>query len=110
MHTMGPGPTFHLKSILFLNILDLRTDHFKVCSYLQELNEHQIRRVGGALGVVYDVLEKMNVYPDDMVAAWLRREDYVLSMSGEPTWKSLVQALRKVGQGGVAKKIEVEHL
>ena len=96
--------------MMFLNTSDLRMNHFEVCNYLQELDKHQICRVGGALGVVYDILEKMNVYPRDMVAAWLRREDYVLRVSGEPTWRSLVQALRKVGQGGVAKKIEMENL
>ena len=70
------------------------------------MNEHQIRRVGGALGLAYDVLEKMRSYPDDMVAAWLRKEDYVIRMSGEPTWRTLVDALRKVGQEGTARDIE----
>ena len=48
----------------------------------------------------------MKSLPEDMVAAWLRREDYVLKVSGEPTWRSLVQALTTVGQGGIAKDIE----
>jgi hypothetical protein len=48
----------------------------------------------------------MKSLPEDMVAAWLRREDYVLNVSGEPTWRSLVQALKMVGQGGIAKDIE----
>ena len=51
-------------------------------------------------------LQKMKNFPEDMVAAWLRREDYVLKMSGEPTWRSLVQALKTVGQEGTAKDIE----
>ena len=62
--------------------------------------------MGGALGLAYDVLEKMRSYPDDMVAAWLRKEDYVIRMSGEPTWRTLVDALRKVGQEGTARDIE----
>jgi hypothetical protein len=62
--------------------------------------------VGGALGLAYVNLQKMKVLPADMVAAWLRREDYVLNVSGEPTWRSLVQALKTVGQGGIAKDIE----
>ena len=45
----------------------------------------------------YSKLRKMTEYPDDMVAAWLRREDFVRSMSGEPTWRTLVEALRKEG-------------
>jgi hypothetical protein len=48
----------------------------------------------------------MTKYPDDMVAAWLRSEDNVMSMSGEPTWRTLVEALRKVRQEGIAKNIE----
>ena len=69
------------------------------------MDERQIRRVGGALGLTYDVLEKMKALPDDMVAAWLRREDFVVNMSGEPTWRTLVEALRKVGQEGTARDI-----
>ena len=61
--------------------------------------------MGGALGLTYDVLEKMKALPDDMVAAWLRREDFVVNMSGEPTWRTLVEALRKVGQEGTARDI-----
>ena len=62
--------------------------------------------MGGALGLSYNTLHKMTKYPDDMVAAWLRREDFVMSMSGEPTWRTLVEALRKVGQEGTARDIE----
>ena len=62
--------------------------------------------MGGALGLSYSKLRKMTKYADDMVAAWLRREDFVRSMSGEPTWRTLVEALRKVGQEGIASDIE----
>ena len=85
---------------------DLSTDHFKVTSYLRKLDDRQIRYVGGALGLAYDNLDKMKNLPEEMVAAWLRREDFVMSMSGEPTWRTLIQALRKVGQEGTARDIE----
>ena len=62
--------------------------------------------MGGALGLSYSKLRKMTKYPSDMVAAWLRRENFVMSMSGEPTWRTLVEALRKVGQEGTAREIE----
>ena len=62
--------------------------------------------MGGALGLYYSKLRKMTKYPDDMVAAWLRREDSVMSMTGEPTWRTLVEALRRVGQEGTARDIE----
>ena len=57
----------------------------------------------------YSKLRKMTKYPDDMVAAWLRREDFVLNVSGEPTWRSLVEALRMIGQEGIARDIEEER-
>ena len=63
-------------------------------------------RVGGALGLDYGNLQKMKVLPEEMVAAWLRREDYVLTKTGEPTWRSLIKALKKAGQKGVANDIE----
>ena len=85
---------------------DLSTDHFKVTNYLRKLDDRQIRYVGGALGLAYNILDKMKNLPEEMVAAWLRREDFVMSMSGEPTWRTLIQALRKVGQEGTARDIE----
>ena len=85
---------------------DLNSDHFKVTHYLHNLDKDHICTVGGALGLSYSKLCKMTKYPDDMVAAWLRREDFVMSMSGEPTWRTLVEALRKVGQEGTARDIE----
>ena len=48
----------------------------------------------------------MTKYSDEIVAAWLRKEDRVMNMSGEPTWRSLVEALRKIGQEGIARNIE----
>ena len=84
---------------------DLST-HYKVVSYLRKLDDRQIRYVGGALGLAYNTLDKMKDVPSDMAAAWLRREDYVMAASGEPTWKTLVNALRKEGQEGTARDIE----
>ena len=62
--------------------------------------------MGGALGLAYNTLDKMTDVPSEMAAAWLRREDYVMAASGEPTWRSLVNALRKEGQEGTARDIE----
>lgn len=81
-------------------------DHYEVCSYLREGNDLNLIRLGGALGLNYTNLERMKALPEEMVAAWLREEDNVEENSGEPTWSSLVQALKKIGQNGIAKKIE----
>ena len=65
--------------------------------------------LGGRLGLLYNKLKHMKTYPDDMVAAWLRQEDNVVRLSGEPSWRNLVKALREVGQEGIARKIEQER-
>ena len=87
-------------------LLSAYSNHFKVTQYLQDLDNDHIIDVGGALGLSFSKLRKMTKYPDDMVAAWLRREDYVMNSSGEPTWRTLMEALRKVGQEGIARDIE----
>ena len=45
-------------------------------------------------------------FHDDVIAAWLRREDYVQTR-GVPSWRSLVAALRDpiIGQNGIAETI-----
>ena len=86
--------------------LDFDSDSFKVISHLQKLDSDQMIDVGGALGLSYSKLRKMTKFPDDMVASWLRREDFVVSKSGEPTLRTLVEALRMVGQEGTARDIE----
>jgi hypothetical protein len=48
----------------------------------------------------------MEHLPSDMVAAWLRKEDFV---DDDPTWRTLIKALKKVGQAGIAKAIENER-
>ena len=48
----------------------------------------------------------MSPLPEEMVAAWLNGEDCVLSATGAPSWKSLIQALRDIDQPGIAQRIE----
>ena len=74
------------------------------------MSNDQLRRLGGALGLHFPTLGRMNDLPDDMVAAWLLRQEDVLKTSGEPTYKRLVIALEKVGQNGLAKDVrEQKH-
>ena len=85
-------------------------DHFKVCQSLKSLgspNTH--KKLGGALGLLYPTLQKMTSFPDEVVAAWLNRQDNVLQHSGEPTWSTLEEALRKIGQTGLAEDIQGKH-
>ena len=63
-------------------------------------------RLGLAFGLSYRKLQNMQQHPDDMVDAWLRKEDDVYEKSGAPTWMSLIAALKKIGQNGIAQDIE----
>ena len=69
------------------------------------MKHDHIIKLGLELGLFYPTLEKMNNLLTEMVAAWLNREDNVLQQSGEPTWNGLVDALKKIGQAGIAKDI-----
>ena len=44
------------------------------------------------------------------MAAWLRRQDDVLKRTGEPTWLTLIHALKDIGQNGVAEDILKEKI
>jgi len=89
-------------------------DHFEVTEYLLDLKEADIHHLGLTLGLHYDRLKSMSgskTFLDDMIAAWLKKEDQVLKR-GVPTWKTLVKALRhrRVNQTEVADRIETEKL
>ena len=68
-----------------------------------------IYNLGLVLGLIHGkVKAKMNsdIFLDDVITAWLRKEDKVTE-KGEPSWTVLVNALkhRRVGQTGIANKI-----
>ena len=52
----------------------------------------------------------MSSIPDEMVAAWLNREDEILKHSGEPTWNTLEVVLRKIGQTGLAEDVKIKRI
>ena len=56
-------------------------------------------------------MKDSETFIDDMIDAWLQKEDQV-TKKGKPTWETLVKALRrpKVNQIRVAEKIETEKL
>ena len=63
--------------------------------------------LGQALGLLRSKLRRLKRLPDEMIDAWLRQEDDVLTESGPPTWKSLCKALREIDQNGIANEIKV---
>ena len=77
--------------------------------YLDPIEKQDIIRLGTVLGLLYPKLKKMDNLPDDMVYAWLLKQDNVLEI-GTPTWRTLISALRKVDQNGIASTIEQERL
>lgn len=79
-----------------------------VTTYLHDLSEHHCISLGEALGLNYPNLCRMNHYPQDVVAAWLRQEDDVYSTC-LPTWRNLARALNKIDQNGIATKVRDEH-
>ena len=80
-------------------------DHYAVCILLKDLSKEDIIELGEALGLYYPHLRKMERLLKDMVAAWLNREDHVLLATGDPSWASLIQALRDIDQPGIAQRI-----
>ena len=82
--------------------------HYDACRSLKDLPPSELRNLGGALGLSYATLTKMADHdlPNKMVAAWLRREDYVLKRSGKPTWNTLANKLEEIGQTGLAEDIK----
>ena len=92
------------------NIIIGMKHHYEISSCLLDLDSQQIIQVGLALGMNYAKLKRMRSLPGDMVAAWLRKEDDVLEVSGVPTWKVLSEALKDTGQTGLAMKIQRKYL
>lgn len=85
-------------------------DHFDVTLYLKDMSNDHIIKLGGALGLHYPTLIKMEKLPDEMVASWLLRQDSVLKKSGDPTFERLAVALERIGQKGVAEDVrEQKH-
>ena len=89
-------------SLIGLDVSDWAT----ICGYLHQMDQPQIHLLGGELGLIVFNLEKMQTLPNDMVKAWLRKEDKVKEKSGDPlTWNILVKALQTIGQDGIADDI-----
>ena len=89
-------------------------DLLEVTDYLLHLRQNDIPNLGLTLGLYHPHLKSMRdseTLIDDMIAAWLQKEDHVTKM-GVPTWKTLVKALRhpRVNQTRLAEKIETENL
>ena len=83
------------------------TDHPTIENFLEELDNEQVIGLGTSLGLLYPRVKKMKALPADMIAAWLRKEKNVTK---SPSWNSLVDALKDIGQNGIASAIEKKYL
>ena len=78
--------------------------------YLLNLGQTDIYHLGLTLGLNHphlkDMMEKSKTFKEDMIAAWLQKEEQV-TKRGLPTWETLVKALRddQVKQNGIADRI-----
>ena len=87
--------------------VDLTIDnHFVVTRYLRDLGNAELMELGGALGLRYPHLQQMTSLKNQIVAAWLNKEDNVVTVSGPPSWANLARALRNIDQNGIANTIE----
>ena len=99
--------------VVHLSFIHVAIDDLaQVTDYLLNLQNITIYNLGLTLGLHHPHLKEMKTsetFRDDMIAAWLQKEDQVLK-KGIPTWKTLVKALRdpRVNQTGIANQIEAD--
>ena len=72
-----------------------------VSEYFKDVNREEVIRLGLALGLLYSRLEGMKMFPEDVIAAWLRGDD----QCGPPSWTSLATALERTGHTVIASKV-----
>lgn len=85
-----------------MNLLD-------ITNYLLNMEKAHIYNLGLVLGLRQTKLKALkdsDLFLDDVISAWLRKEDQV-SEKGEPSWNVLINALNhaRVGQSGIADQI-----
>ena len=80
-------------------------DHHDVCQEINNLSQKELTYLGVELGLSYLKLKQMTPLLEEMVAAWLSKEDNVLKHTGQPTWSSLADALKRMRHADLAEKI-----
>ena len=72
---------------------------------IKDLKAGQVIYLGETLGLSDETLHSVKDIHKRMVIAWLSEKDNVVETSGNPSWKSLEDALRKIGATDVADMI-----
>ena len=87
-------------------------DHlYEIMPFLHDLNKENVHLLGLALGISQRRLNTKDVasFLREVIADWLNGVDMVNETSGQPSWRSLMSALRHpiVRQTGIANNIAV---
>ena len=101
------SPLLHSSFLLPLCLAD--EDLLQITNYLLNMEKYHIYNLGLVMGLAQPKLKTMrdsDTFLDDVIAAWLRKEDNVKKM-GEPSWTVLIRALKhpRVMQIGIADNI-----
>ena len=101
----------HLLHLSLIHITAIG-DLVEVTNYLVDFQHNDMYNLGLTLGLYQPHLKKIETsktFRDDVIAAWLQKEDQVLKI-GIPTWDNLVKALKhpRVKQTVLANKIADE--
>ena len=84
-------------------------DMAEISKYLGGMTTANVLKLGTALGLSFSKLRnnmRSEIFLHDTIYSWLEKEDNVTN-TGNPTWKTLVDALNSegVGQAGIAAVI-----
>ena len=95
-----------------MSLMSYPKAHSQIIPLLTPLKNEELVTIGLILGLRYPRLKKMSsdCLLNDMVHAWLRRDDDVIEGSGEPTLESLINALQACGHTGVVADIRKQGI
>ena len=82
-------------------------DMLEISTYLGTMETAQILKLGLAFGLNFIKLKNnksSDTYLLDTVHSWLQKEEDVVK-TGKPSWRTLVKALKSIGQTGIADQI-----
>ena len=100
---------YYYEEVFYCICLSDEGDQIDITTYLTPLDRTTVYILGQVLGLTQWKAKNMresDIFLDEVIAAWLRREDHV-EKKGIPTWRTLVKALRhqRIGQNGLANDI-----
>ena len=102
------SPLLHSSTFSLLTYI-AEKNLLEISEYLLNMEKKHIYSLGLVMGLTQIKVKEMmksETFLDDVIAAWLRKEDNVKE-KGEPSWTVLINALkhRRVSQTGIADDI-----